>query len=58
MTIAVLILAWLGISLPVSIVVGVFVRGDDRELIGVDGCEAVYLLRDGTVARAAIPVPA
>jgi hypothetical protein len=57
-TAALIGLGWLAVSIPFSCVVGFLLRGDDSELIAVEGRDAVYLLPDGTVARKAIPVPA
>lgn len=50
--------AWLVVSIPVSIVLGFLLKGDERELLGVEGGAAVYRLPDGTVARAPLPAAA
>lgn len=51
MSIATIGLVWLAVSIPTSCIVGFFLRGDEPELIGHQGHDAVYLLPDGTVAR-------
>jgi len=53
----VLAIAWLALSVPVSIVIGGLLRGDDRELIAVDGGKALYLMPDGSVAQTSIVGP-
>ena len=58
MSIATIGLVWLAVSIPTSCIVGFLLRGDDRELIALEGHDAVYLLPDGTVTRTATAVPA
>ena len=47
-------LGWLVVSVPVSLVTGLLLRSDRRELIAVDGPEALYLMPDGTVTKAPV----
>jgi len=51
-TIIVILGIWLLLSLPLSVVLGVSLRGNARpELVGMDGDVAVFCRPDGVVER-------
>ena len=54
-TIIVILAIWMVLSIPLSVLLGFTLRGDDEsyvpELVGMDGENAVYRLEDGRLQR-------
>jgi hypothetical protein len=46
-------LVWLAVSVPASVLIGLFLREGDRELVVVNGHDAAYVLHDRPTASVA-----
>jgi hypothetical protein len=55
LTIVVILAIWVLLSIPMSVLLGISMRSDDRrELVGMDGDAAVYRRANGSLERVSL----